>query len=195
VVKKQINNAIKAVYPTLYGAFYTTFPFVASRSTYPLPSEAIDVLSATWETVGPTKEWLAIRRLKVDKTANVGAFNTGKSISIFDGIVPGRTVNVVYSKRPTELVLPADEFTDTGLIDSAEEVIILGASYRMAMNLDVAKSVAQDAAADIIDNSQQGTGSAGATASRYFFAQYKERLAQEKARQDEMFPVRIRYTR
>lgn len=193
VIAKAINNSIKAVYPTLFGAFYTTFPFVASRSTYPLPSEAIDVLAATWETVGPTKEWLAIRKLKVDKTANLGAFTTGKTISIYDGIVPGRTVNVVYAKRPTELTLPTDLFTDSGLLDSAEEVITLGASYRVAMNLDTARVTGMSAEADSLD--QSNPSGAGAQASRYFFAQYKERLAQEKARQDDMFPARIRYTR
>lgn len=193
VIKKALNNAIKGVYPTLFGTFYTAFPFVASRSTYPLPSDAIDVLSATWQTVGPTKEWLPIRRMKVDKTANLTAFNTGKSLSIYDGIVPGRTVNVVYAKRPVELSLAGDVFTDTGLMDSCEEVIILGACYRVAMGLDTARVTAMSAEADALD--QSTPSGAGAQVSRYFFAQYKDRLAQEKARQDDMFPARVRYTR
>jgi len=193
IVKKAINNAVKGVFPTLYGTFYTTFNFVASRTTYQLPSDAIDVLACTWQTVGPTKEWLPVRRFKVDKTANVGAFNTGKSISVYDGIVPGRTVNVVYSKRPVELALPADDFSVTGLMDSAEEVIILGASYRVAMNLDTPRITGMSAEADALD--QSNPSGAGAQASRYFFAQDKDRLSQEKARLDDMFPARIRYTR
>ena len=193
VVKKALNNSVKGVFPTLYVTFYTTFKFVASRTTYPLPSDAIDVLACTWQTVGPTKEWLPVRRFKVDKTANVGAFNTGKTISVYDGIVPGRTVNVVYSKRPVELALPADTFDVTGLMDSAEEVVILGACYRVAMNLDTPRITGMSAEADALD--QSNPSGAGAQASRYFFAQYKDRLLQEKARLDDMFPARIRYTR
>ena len=44
VIARNINNAIDAVYPDLFGVYYTTFPFIASRTTYVLPQEAIDVL-------------------------------------------------------------------------------------------------------------------------------------------------------
>lgn len=193
VVKKAINNAIQAVYPDLFGVFYTTFPFVAARNTYQLPTEAIDALSVSWQTVGPTREWLPIRRWRLDKTANVGVFNTGKTLSIYDGIVPGRTINVVYSKRPVELSLDSDDFTDSGLPDSAREVITLGAAYRVAAFLDTPRITGMSVEADALD--QSNPSGAGQQASRYFFAQYKDRLATEIKRQYELFPARVHYTR
>jgi hypothetical protein len=193
VVQKAINNAIQAAYPDLFGVYYATFPFVAARNTYQLPTEAIDVLACSWQTVGPTREWLPIRRWRVDKTANVGTFNTGKTLSIYDGIVPGRTVNVVYSKRPTELTLDSDEFTDTGLPDSAREVITLGAAWRIAAFLDTARVTAMSVEADALD--QSNPSGAGVQASRYFYAQYRDRLQVEVRRQYELFPARVHYTR
>jgi hypothetical protein len=193
VVQKAINNAIQGVYPDLYGTFYTTFPFVATRSTYPMPSDAVDVMAVSWQTVGPTKEWLPIRRWRMDTTANPTAFNTGKSLSVYDGIVPGRTVNVVYSKKPNKLSLPSDTFEMTGLPDSSEEVIILGASYRVAAYLDQARVTGMSVEADALD--QSNPSGAGAQVSRYLFAQYKDRLAQEVRRQEKIFKVRVHYTR
>ena len=193
VVRKAINNAITGVYPDLFGVYYTTFPFVAARNTYQLPAEAVDALSIKWQTVGPTREWLPVRRWRLDKMASVGTFNTGKTVSIYDGIVPGRTVNVTYSKRPSELTLDTDEFTDSGLPDSAEEVIILGAAYRVAAYLDTPRVTGMSAEADALD--QSNPSGAGAQASRYFFAQYKDRLAVEMRRQYELFPTRVHYTR
>lgn len=193
VVQKAINNAIAGVYPDLYGTFYTTFPFVATRSTYIMPSDALDVMAVSWQTVGPTKEWLPVRRWRMDRTANPQAFNTGKSLSIYDGIVPGRTINVVYSKRPSKLSLPSDTFEMSGLSDSAEEVIILGASYRVAAYLDQARVTGMSVEADALD--QSNPSGAGAQVSRYLFAQYKDRLAQEIRRQEKLFPVRVHYTR
>lgn len=193
VVKKRINDAITGVYPDLFGVYYTTFPFVAARNTYQLPAEAIEPLAVSWQTVGPTREWLPVRRWRPDKTANVGVFNTGKTISIYDGIVPGRTVQVVYSKRPTELVLPSDEFTDSGLPDSAREVIVLGAAYRLAAYLDTPRVTGMSVEADALD--QSNPSGAGAQVSRYLFAQYKDRLNVEMKRQYEMFPTRIHYSR
>lgn len=193
VVAKAINNAIDGVYPSLFGTFYTTFPFVATRSTYQMPSDAVNIMQASWQTVGPTKEWLPIRRWRMDNTANPQAFNTGKSLSIYDGIVPGRTVHVVYSKRPTSLVLPSDDFTQSGLPDSAEEVIILGASYRVAAYLDAARVTGMSVEADALD--QSNPSGAGSQVSRYLFAQYKDRLAIEVNRQSQFFNVRVHYTR
>lgn len=193
VIKKAINNAINGVYPDLFGTFYTTFSFVATRSTYQLPSDALDVLAVSWQTVGPTKEWLPVRRWRIDKTANPQTFNTGKSLSIYDGIVPGRTVNVVYSKQPSQLVLNSDDFTDSGLPNSAQEVILLGASYRVAAYLDQARVTGMSVEADALD--QSSPSGAGAQVSRYLFAQYKDRLSSEIRRQQEYFPVRVHYTR
>ena len=193
VVKKAINNAITAVYPDLFGVYFTTFPFVAARNTYQLPTEAVDALAVSWQTVGPTREWLPIRRWRLDKTANVATFNTGKTLSIYDGIVPGRTVNVVYSKRPSELTLDSDEFTDTGLPDSSREVITLGAAYRVAAYLDTARITGMSVEADALD--QSNPSGSGQQASRYFYAQYKDRLTTEIKRQYELFPARVHYTR
>lgn len=193
VVQKAINNAITGVYPDLFGVYYTTFPFVAARNTYQMPTEAIDVLSVKWQTVGPTREWLPVRRWKMDKMAAVGTFNTGKTLSLYDGIVPGRTISATYSKRPSKLVLDSDEFVDSGLPESAEEVIILGAAYRVAAYLDTPRVTGMSVEADALD--QSNPSGAGAQASRYFFAQYKDRLAVEVRRQDQLFPTRVHYTR
>jgi hypothetical protein len=193
VVQKAINNAITGVYPDLFGVYFTTFPFVAARNTYQMPAEAVDVLSVKWQTVGPTREWLPVRRWKMDKMAAVGTFNTGKTLTVYDGIVPGRTVSVTYSKRPTELSLDSDDFTDSGLPDSAEEVITLGAAYRVSAYLDTPRVTSMSVEADALD--QSTPSGAGAQASRYFFAQYKDRLNVEMRRQFELFPTRVHYTR
>ncbi|MFN7318207.1 MAG: hypothetical protein ACK5S6_01745, partial [bacterium] len=108
-------------------------------------------------------------------------------------IVPGRTVNVVYSKKPSKLVLNSDDFLDSGLPDSSEEVVILGASNRVAAYLDQARVTGMSVEADALD--QSSPSGAGAQVSRYLFAQYKDRLSVEVRRQQEYFQVRVHYTR
>ena len=193
VVQKNINNAIQAVYPDLFGVYYTTFPFIAARNTYPLPSEALNVLDVKWQTIGPSKEWLPVRKWRIDKNANIPAFSTNRTISIYDGIVPGRTVQVVYSKKPTELFLTSDDFTDSGLQDSEREVIILGAAWRTAAYLDAPRVTAMSVEADALD--QSNPSGAGTQVSRYLFAQYQNRLQMAIRRQEELFPTRVHYTR
>jgi len=193
VVAREINNAINGVYPDLFGTFYTTFQFIASRNTYIMPQETIDGLAVTWQTVGPTREWMPVLRWRVDKNANIGVFNTGKSISIYDGIVPGRLVQVVYKKTPSTLLLPYDDFSVTGLPDSAKEVIILGAAYRAASYLDVGRVPVQSTEVDQID--QQSPIGSGGTVTRALYALYQQRLNVEVRRQQEQFPIRVHRTR
>ena len=193
VVKNNINNAIHAVYPDLFGVYYTTFSFVAARNTYPLPVEALNVLDVKWQTIGPSKEWLPIRKWRIDKTANIAAFSTSKSVSIYDGIVPGRTIQVVYTKKPTELLLPSDEFSDSGLQDSEREVIALGAAYRTAAYLDAPRVTAMSVEADALD--QSNPSGAGTQVSRYLYAQYRDRLLNAIRQQEELYPSRVHYTR
>mgnify|MGYP003337415308 FL=1 len=132
-------------------------------------------------------------RWRVDKNANPGIFNTGKSISIYDGIIPGRTVQVVYKKIPSTLLLPYDDFSVTGLPDSAKEVIILGAAYRAVSYLDVGRVPVQSTEVDQID--QQSPIGSGGTVTRALYALYQQRLNIEVRRQQEQFPIRVHRTR
>ena len=192
VIRRNINLAIQGVYPDLFGTYYTTFNWQAARTTYALPAEAIDVIAASWQTIGPSREWLPIRKYRVDRTAYPVIWNTGKTISIREGIIPGRPLNIVYTKKPTELQYDTDDFTMTGLPESAREVIVLGAAYRSAMYLDLGRVPAASAEAD----SQQANDPVGTAVniSRAIQQMYQQRLLQEVRRQQEQFPPRTHYT-
>jgi hypothetical protein len=194
IIRKQINNSVSGVFPSLFGIYYTTFNFISSQNTYELPSEADEILQVTWQTTGPSQEWLPVRQYAINKNAYVGTFNTGKTISIYDGIVPGRTVHVVYSRQPEEMLLSGDDFEDvTKLPSYAKESVVLGAAYRMASFMDVGRLPSQAAEVDQID--QQSPVGSGGTVTRALFQLYQQRLAVATARQQDDFPIRIRYGR
>jgi len=194
IIRKQLNNAVTGVFPDIFGVFYTTFQFISSKNTYELPSEADEVLAVSWQTVGPTQEWLPVRQYSMNKNAYVGSFNTGKTITIFDGIVPGRTVHVVYSRQPQELLLPSDDFESvTKLPPYAKEAVILGAAYRLVSFMDSSRLPGESAEIDQID--QQTPVGSGGTVTRALYALYQQRLSVASGRQQEDFPIRVRYGR
>ena len=194
VIRKQINNAVTGVFPDIFGVYYTTFSFISSQNTYELPSEADEILQVMWQTTGPTQEWLPVRQYSINKNAYVGTFNTGKTISVYDGIVPGRTVHVVYSRQPQEMYLSSDDFEDVTYLPAyAKEPVVLGAAYRVAGYLDVSRLPGQTAEVDQID--QASPIGSGGTVTRALFQLYQQRLAVASKRQQEDFPIRIRYGR
>ena len=194
VIRKQINNAVTGVFPDLFGVFYTTFSFISSQNTYELPSEADEILQVMWQTTGPTQEWLPVRQYSINKNAYVGTFNTGKTISVYDGIVPGRTVHVVYSRQPQEMYLSSDDFEDVTYLPAyAKEPVVLGAAYRVAGYLDVSRLPGQTAEVDQVD--QASPIGSGGTVTRALFQLYQQRLTVASKRQQEDFPIRVRYGR
>ena len=193
-VKKAINDTINSFYPKLFGVASTTFTFNAAQVAYPLPAEARDVLYISWQTVGPSKEWLPVNRWRFDRMANVAAFNTTKTVNIYEKIMPGRTVQVYYSIIPNDMSNNTDDFaTVTGLPETSRDVVIFGAAYRLLSYLDTGRINLSSAEADINDNKLPST--AAASASKYVFALYQQRLMEESTKLQDRFTIRVQYSK
>ena len=193
-VKKAINDTINSLYPKLFAVSSVTFTFNAAQVAYPLPDDARDVLFVSWQTVGPSKEWLPVNRWRIDRMANVAAFDTTKTVNIYEKIMPGRTVQVYYSTIPNQLTNNNDDFAAvTGLPETSRDVVTLGAAYRLLSYLDTGRINLSSAEADINDNKLPST--AGASASKYVFALYQQRLMEESNKLQDRFPIRVHYSR
>lgn len=193
-VKRAINDAINAAYPKVWGVGTTTFTFNSAQSTYSLPALTDEVLSVTWESVGPSKEWIPVRRWRTDFMANTTAFTTGKSITIGDAITPGRTVQVYYTKEPTPLNNNGDDFeTVTGLPTSCRDVVVLGAAYRLLSYIDPGRINVTSAEADAADS--RLPSNASTASARYIFALYQQRLQEEADKLKSKYPTRLHFTR
>lgn len=200
-IKKAINDTINAMYPSIFAVGQYQFPFIAARTTYDIPDAAQNILSVTHQTIGPSKEWLPVRAWQIDRVANPTAFgdgtNFGHSLGIYSPVVPGRTVNVAYSKRPTLFDLTStatqEYSTVTGMPDYSEDVVLYGAAFRMISFLDPSRLGALSAEADVLDN-QRGARS-GENAARFLFNVYNTRLNEVAENQRRQFPIRSHYQR
>jgi len=194
MISQAINDTINSLYPKLFQVASTTFTFNAAQIAYPLPDDARDVLFISWQTPGPSKEWLPVNHWRLDRMANVSAFNTNKTVNIYEKIVPGRTVQVYYSTIPSNLTNGSDDFAAvTGLPASSRDVVTLGAAYRLLSYVDTGRINLSSAEADLADTKLPS--SAGASASKYVFALYQQRLQEESTKLQDRFPIRIHYTR
>ena len=126
--------------------------------------------------------------------ANAGTFNTNNTINLYENIQPGRTVQVWYTTEPNTLDASTDDYADvTGLPSSSQDVVVLGASYKLLSYLDAGRINLTSAEADFADSKLPST--AGTGASRYIFALYQQRLNEEALKLADKYPIRIHYTR
>lgn len=194
VIKQAINDTINSFYPKLFATFSTTFTFNAAQVTYNLPAGARDALFVSWQTPGPSKEWLPVNRWRIDRMANVATFNSPTTINLYEKIQPGRTVQVWYSALPVTMTNATDDFVDvTGLPESCRDVVVLGAAYRLLSYIDTGRINLTSAEADLADAKLPST--AGASSSKYVFALFQQRLAEEATKLQDRYPIRVHYTR
>lgn len=180
-VKRAINDTISSIGVELKGTDVHTFTFLSAVNTYLLPANAKSLYQVTWKTVGPSGRWEVARRWQIDTDANTTQYATGKTLTVWDPIVPGRTVQVKYLKEPTPLSAGSDTLeTTSGLPASCRDVVALGTAARLVSAIDVALLDPSSVQAGFFDERRQ-IGSASNVA-RTLYALYQQRLAEEVSR-------------
>lgn len=193
-IKKAINDTINSLYPRLWAVDSYTFTFNASQTTYALPDDLEQILYISWQTTGSSKEWLPVNRWRADGMANISTFNSTNTINIYENIQPGRTVQVYYTTTPDTLENNSDDFADvTGLPESSQDVVTLGAAYKLLSFIDSGRISLTSAESDLADS--KIPSGAGANNSRYIYALYQQRLNEEALKLQDKFPIRLHYTK
>jgi hypothetical protein len=199
VIKRAINDTISAIGSSIFAAKTTTITSNSAVSAFRLPSgtdptlNISKILSIAYQALGSSKEWIPIRSYRFDGNANSTAFTSGQTVSIYDYIPSGRSVQVVYATDPTPFTTNAQEFaTQTGLPESCKDLIILGATYRLLSNLDPARASMVSPQADETDSKRPYGSSQSLT--KQVYALFNQRLNEEVKSQQEKYPIRVHYS-
>ena len=199
VIKRAINDTISAIGSSIFAAKTTTITSNAAVSAFRLPAgtdptlNISKILSIAYQALGATKEWIPIRTYRFDGSANTTAFTSGQTVSIYDYIPSGRSVQIVYSTDPTPFTTNAQEFaTQTGLPESCKDVVILGATYRLLSNLDPARASMVSPQADETDSKRPYGSSQSLT--KQVYSLFNQRLNEEIKNQQDKYPIRVHYS-
>jgi hypothetical protein len=198
-IKRAINDTIRALGANIFAVKTTTFTFTSSVSTYAFNNLNIkNILSVTWQDIGPSKEWVPLRRWDFDSLASTTAFGAGaQTITLGEAPLSGRTVKVIYATDPSPFSTTppyTEEYaTVTGLPESTRDVVILGAAYRLLSFLDPARASQVSPQADETD-AKRPYG-ASQTATKQLYALYTQRLDEETKSQQQNYPVKVHYSR
>lgn len=204
VIKRAVDDTIRAMGASIFAVKQLTFTFNSAVTTYELLDNdtnvtAQNILAMHWEEVGPSKEWIPVRRWAFEPFADINtwggsAASPAQTVSIYDPITPGRTVKVLYAAAPGTLTSDSDVFTTTtGLPLTCKDIVILGATYRLLTFLDPARAGQTSPQADEID-SKRNFGSTSSVM-RQIYSLYTQRLAEETLAQQQQYPARLHYTR
>jgi hypothetical protein len=200
-VKRAINDTIRSLGANIFAVKSTTFTFNAAVSTYAFANLDIkNILTISWQSIGPSKEWVPIRRWDFDASANPEAFSytSGtdqvQTITLGEAPISGRTVKVVYATDPSSFTSNSQVYTTvTGLPESTRDVVILGTAYRLLSFLDPARAAQVSPQADETDSKRPYGASQSAT--KQLYALYTQRLNEETKAQQQNYPPKVHYSR
>lgn len=192
-VKREINRAVTALYPTLYAvkeAPAITTDGVTYQFDIPVGAQRIVDVRYLFTTFDG---WQRAIRWEQENLAPT-TFLFDSYVTIQDRIPSGATVQVLYATRPTILVNDADDFaTTTGLSDGVTDVVVLSVMSRLAQFLDVGRLATESASADALAQ-QRPTGGPTQIANN-LFKQYQLRLEEERKALSQLYPARAHKTK
>ena len=198
VIKRAINDTITAIGSSIFAASTTTITSNAAVSAFRLPATGNslnirNILAVAYQSLGASKEWIPLRTWRFDGNANSTAFTSGQSISIYDFIPSGRTVQIAYATDPIPFTANGEDFaTKTGLPESCKDLVILGATYRLLSNLDPARASMVSPQADETDSKRPYGSSQSLT--KQVYALFNQRLNEEIKNQQDKYPIRVHYS-
>lgn len=192
-IKEAINDTISGVYPDLWVFGEYEFPYLSARYEYPIPADADEVYKVVVNTIGPSGVWFPAQSWRFNPMASTtdgqvkpSPTPTGKTLQIYDRIVPGRNVRVSYTKGPGELVSNEDDFASvTGFPDRYVDMIVYGACWRLLPAYEAGRL--QQSSIEATERAPLVPTSAASQASQFFLALYQKRLTEERTRLQRLY--------
>lgn len=190
-ITEAINETIDATFPDIYVMKSFDFNKVAARYEYNMPEDAEFVIRVTDDTIGPSRVKFPNQSARFNPQVKIDpsqGFTSGKSIQIYDAIVPGRNIHVIYATKPGQFTSDSDDYeTVIGYPERTVDMIKYGAVARLLSGVESARL--QQKSIESTERAPLVPSGAATNASQYFWKMYRDRLNEEVDRLHFLFPT------
>lgn len=183
-VREALNETITALWPDVFGIGAATLTASTVTVDYALPADCEAVLDVSW--LDYHGDYQRVRGWEEENTG------TARTLRVTQRVTPGRTIRVVYAKRLTYLT-DSGNIADSGLPESALDLVVLGAVMRLLPSLDIGRLNTRAAAPELIGQASPLGGAL--SIAKDLRAQFEKRLTSERAELRRRFPARVHFTR
>lgn len=186
VVRREINNVLRSIYPLVFGVKSLEFRGGGSSPHVTLPADAMRIVDVRVKH-DSLSGWRSVRQWGVTFTA-ASEFATGVTLDLYGVPDAGCNLQVLYGVVPEALTNDDDSFSKTHLSERCKDIVVYGVQWRLAQNLDLARLPIVTAEADELDANKQ-TGSAVQIANT-FYKLHTAAIERERSALNSQFPAR-----
>lgn len=192
-IKKAVQDSVLALGGLLFNVSKYTFSSDATRLSFGLPANTSAVFDVRWLTPGSDHNWQPITSWGINLAADLTDFPTGVSIDIADSMTPGMDVSVTVGLDPVEFTDESDTLADIGVNESARDLLVYGAVWRLLSGVDAARlSSTSLTGAELVDQTQP---SQYGNLTQQIWRVYQIRMQAEVAEQQRRHPGKIHRVR
>lgn len=193
-IKATINEQIRSLYPSLFGVKSDESNRVqVNTTTYAMPADCVDIIDIKYFLPTGQGYWDSVSLWRLDRNADKSLWPTGVMLDIGECMFPGQPIKIVYRVIPSVLVNDSDDFeTVTGLPTSVADIVALLAEAKLVTAAGMARLA--PTAVDQSQRTQLVGGSDAINQSKYLFALAQERIAQERDRLYQLYPMKMKET-
>jgi hypothetical protein len=196
-----LNQTIRQIGATLYGVSpvrdENDEPMITDPDggfTYPMPGWVRDILSVTVTNPHMEDDITYLRDWTFDKHAPLSVSDTGKALYLYDNWIEGYLeLTITASRDPKPLEREDQEFWETTLPESAEDLPVLGAAARLLASSDA--YTVQTRSVEAATVTSKVPPGAAQDQSKYLQALFVQRLNEERMRLLNTHSTRSRYQR
>lgn len=179
-IAKQIQKTIASVYPDLYRVQVDeSVQASAGRVSYPLPADAESLVSVSYELPGPTGRWWQMSRYRINQNANTADFPSGKSIDVYESVLPGRAIRIVYRGGFGEFSSENASLASIGLQNRWADLIVYGAAGNLILGLEPLRL--QSDAVETQERAEGVQATQATSVARQLLGMFKTRILEERA--------------
>ena len=192
VVKNRINQVITSLAGRLYSVATIQIDASTDSASYELPADCRQVVAVTQQWVVSGSSFSEhVRRWRFDPSSQVGVSTTGKALLVYEPFPSECKLNITFLKDPSPLT-DTQSFADSGLPDSAEDVVILGAAASLLSGTSVGMTNSRTVEANTLDSKIQP--SVALQQARYLQTLYAQRLQDEELKLSSSYSIRSHYS-
>lgn len=193
-VKQAINDAVLGFAGDLFDVRKDLIAFDITKQGFSLPEATSGVLDVRWRRRGTSRAWVPVHNWDLYLVADDDDFPTGVQLDILEGGIPHDTsILVTYAVDPVPFAAATDTLADVGLQDSARDVLVYGAVWRLLSNLDGARLSSQTITGRELAERMPVSQQSNLTAQIWRI--YQVRLAAERKALLDRYPGRIHRVR
>lgn len=186
-IKNVIYGVLREIFPDIYGVSSFNVDVNLSRTNYPAPSDAWNLLRVEWLLPGPSQMWSPVKRWRQNKTP------TTVELELIGPVWPGPDrVRCLYAKVPPATVTE-DDLTTLGYSEEIRDVLIKGTVAHLLAYTEPSRLQIQSAQAH--GRSEAVPAGSIANLSKFFYGIFKQRVKEEAEQLNLRYPIQPHFTR